>query len=321
MSVLLPLCLITSWSTNYTTRVQYPHPVLPTVITYNMSEFALAELTSRFSSDTFLSLSRVSTNSVRAAIRSGFARWGANSLVSFLETEGEADVTVRIGSGRKDKLAWVMPSRTGNTVLIVSEDKCWYPDASFCSTMRERAVEASLVLAFVWSLCIGCLLYVFWRPATTVVGATGRILLWSGVVAVPLFAVGCLPCVSCYDLERIISHEAGHVLLMGHSDEGRQFCGCGRDARECNSTAPGGGVMRAVFRHASQTCLSRDDVDGARTLWGGSCSDPVYCDEAASALGMHRVAVCLVYAFAASWSVVVLRNGLRKCDERTKIQP
>ena len=54
------------------------------------------------------------------------------------------------------------------------------------------------------------------------------------------------------------------------------MCGCGSESRECEGGERGEGgaddVMNSVFEHRKDACLSRDDVDAARTPYGGECS-------------------------------------------------
>ena len=133
------------------------------------------------------------------------------------------------------------------------------------------------------------------RRAPTPFVSTYRLLVWTVVVAIPVLALGALrPCVECNDLSAALMHEIGHALGLGHGDDedAAQTCGCGAAARACTRAAEDArdDVMHSLATTRATLCLSRDDVDGVRTLRGGECDDPVWCYESPAPLGYARTA-------------------------------
>ena len=65
--------------------------------------------------------------------------------------------------------------------------------------------------------------------------------------------------------------------------------------------------MTAYSVHRADACPLTDDVDAVRTLYGGNCSEPIWCYEKKSLAGTARIAVAIVLSFVVSWIVVTLR--------------
>ena len=83
------------------------------------------------------------------------------------------------------------------------------------------------------------------------------------------------------------------------------------DAASGGAARGGLGIMHSLASHRATACLGRDDVDAARTRFGGECGAPVWCyvggGEHAGG-GNARVAVALVYSLLLAAAVVGARN-------------
>lgn len=280
------------------------------VTTYRVDPSFCDSVLPYFREDTLLSWRTTTCGSVHEAIRRSFDAWQINSAgVVVREVLGDADVTIGVTDGAEGFVA--VATRYANLSLIqMTADTCWYTDTDFCHAVyRDRTILHTL-LVWVWSLSIVAILLIVCRPAAPV-RSVSRLLAWSVFLAIPLAYVGTIhPCLYCHNFVAVMMHEFGHVLGYDHSDDPNQLCGCGSNVTACNGTSvnPADAVMYSVSQRRSSTCLSRDDADGVRTLYGGSCTDPVWCYETDDPSGYSRLAVALVYSLLLSSAVVGLRN-------------
>ena len=256
--------------------------------------------------DAFLTWRLIGCADLRTEVRRAFDAWSHNSYATFVEVAAGGDVTVRAGTlANADFVA-----QADTTQVVVHNDTCWYRDRGFC-----RAVQPHLSLLWIvgvvgWTVTAAVGVVILCVPTRSIDSIT-RVVNWALFVSVPLVLFGVLyPCGRCYDLRRTLVHEVGHVLGFGHSDEGAQRCGCGNATVSCGVATSDDGVMRSATRRDMPACLSRDDVDGVRSLYGGRCDDPVWCHDGSSLSGTSRIAVALVYGFVVAWVVVVLRNTI-----------
>ena len=253
--------------------------------------------------------------STRAAVRRALDSWEhVAPTVRFVEAEHGARADVRFVTvptlseeGRSRILAQVH----GDTVQIAN-DVCWYTDPGFC----EDILPWQPLFLMAWGVSfvtVGVLV------CQTPTYPTLRLVAWTGVFAPPLLYWGALvPCVHCYDFVATMVHEAGHLLGLGHPDEGdKNRCGCGGAARACNATRTA--VMHSDLQRRTTSCPQPDDANGARSLYAPhACADPVWCYETHEASGVARVAVAAVLGFALAWAVVSVRHVWHTMRARKK---
>ena len=293
-------------------------PSLPSVLTYNVSQAFCQSIRRRFVEDKWFSWNIVGCEEVNMMVRQGFDAWEHNSLLSFVQTSDEADISVRASSSGDDRLAWATVSPDRTSTIDIAGDNCWYTDRSFCDAVRDFSVTVIAFLVVTWSAAVFAIAYVCWRPASTAFDAISRIVSWAVVIAQPLVLVAMYPCLTCFDFLTVHTHEVGHAIGLLHSDDpkGETMCGCQADAYACDPDPSATVVMHSLFRHRSSACLSRNDVDGVRTLWGGDCAKEVWCYASESLAGFYRISTSLVYAFAFAWLVVFARNLVVRCRRR-----
>lgn len=286
--------------------------------TYNISETFCADIQPRFFEDILSLMPKISCDEVRMLVRQGFSAWEQNSLISFVQTDGPANVVVDTSvHDHKRALAWAV-MLNGNTTIDISTDFCWYTDRKFCDAVRDWHVGLLFSMASSWLIALVTIILVCRNPASSVFGAVARIVAWSVLLSQPLVVMTIVPCIICYDFVTVLMHEVGHGLGLMHSNDetAQNFCGCQDAMQPCGTNDSFANVMHATFQHRSSACLSRDDVDGLRTLWGGRCEDPVWCYSSPSLSGFYRLHTAFVYSFAIAWSVVFLRNRIAKCRRR-----
>ena len=280
----------------------------PVMLTYNLSDDFCDRIQPRFLEDIVFSWHMLGCTDVSMLVRQGFDAWEHNSFVSFLQTNGSADIIVDASMSQDDDaLGWAVVGAHATTIDM-SRNFCWYTDRAFCDSVREWYVPLLVLMGTSWSISLVTILYVCRNRASTAFDAISRIVAWTVLLSHPLVLVTVLPCVVCYDFLTVLMHEVGHGLGLLHSDDATatNICGCRNVTRPCASSHQN--VMHSTFRHRPSACLSRDDVDGVRTMWGGDCLDPVWCYTSPSLSGFSRLHTSLVYSFAIAWTVVFLRN-------------
>jgi hypothetical protein len=315
-------------------------------IRYRVSDTFCDEVIPRFREDRLLGFRGTTCDDVHAAVRAGFDVWERNTeSLAFREANvtvhpngttadevATGEVFILLQSDptprQNDKNEAVIAYTTGRLAtelgeggeglgavrsISVSTDTCWYTSSEFCHAVHRHAVAVGIVLSFAWILAllaVGCLMY---RSVRFVEFVTMRLVAWTTFLAPPiLFWSSLLPCIQCFDFVVTVAHEIGHAIGLGHSDSAtfEWHCGCG-EAREARKACDiGGGIpplMAAYSVHRPDACPQRDDVDAVRTLYGGDCSQPIWCYETHSFASAARLAVAIVLAFVVAWCVVTLR--------------
>lgn len=108
-------------------------------------------------------------------------------------------------------------------------------------------------------------------------------------------------------------HEVGHILGFGHSDDEGQSCGCFNSTTTCtlDEEEKISSIMHSTVQRRSNSCLSRNDVDGLRAYYGPArCDEKIWCYENTTFAGHSRIAVAIVYGFTLSWMFVLVRGRI-----------
>lgn len=295
--------------------------------TYSIRDGFCDAMLHRLHEDRMLSWTDYDCDDVDAIVRRAFSEWQSNSrlLLSQVPYGYASDIVVASATYEGDSAtlgrAHAFRDRPArNATIFVDNSECWYADRAFCHFVVDNYVMLWIALGGVFALAVILTSGFVLRAPRRRLDVALRFVAWAMLFAPPILAVGgALPCVECYDLQTVITHEIGHALGLDHPDapgaSATVWCGCGDAARpgrcEDLSTLLSEGsrrsVMKSTFRHANHPCLARDDVDAVRTLWGGDCGAPVYCQDETSWLGIARVAIALLYSVGAAWLITLLR--------------
>ncbi len=291
-------------------------PLRP-VHTFSMNASLCEKVLPHFYEDTFLSWQRFTCDDVQAAVRRGFDTWSYNSMLSFREVTHSADIDIGAQVLEDAQMLAYWHTREFQEARIVfSSGMCWYTDAAYCAQAHQTFGWVVTLLVAVWGVSLaGVFLLLRYNPVRKV-DPVVRLVVWSVFFCIPLSAFGTLaPCFLCYDFESTVVHEVGHAIGFSHSGDASvsHRCGCGEGAVHCSTTpSPRESIMFESHLVRPHACLSRDDADGVRSLYGGDCDDPVWCYATTSFAGFTRLSISFVYSFLGAWVAVFARNSYER---------
>ena len=283
---------------------------------YFVEDSVCEKVLPRFYEDTLLTWRAFGCEDVRTSVRRAFDEWQYNTPgIRFYEVADPSAAQMSVSAeylSNTTLARW----RSVDAIIEIDEGTCWYTDQSFCSGVIEHSTLIWSLLVFVWVITFGFGGYFVYSPARRG-DILARVANWAVFISCPIVLfTAVLPCAVCYDFKYTMMHEIGHALGFGHTNETglKQSCGCGANRTECTLTDERmmDSIMYNHIQHTASSCLSRDDVDGLRTIYGpaNGCDTPAWCYRATSFTGHYRIAVALVYGFVLSWLFVLVRSSL-----------
>ena len=293
------LMLCTAWFM----KLDHPPTVLPTRLTYALDPSICYSVSQSFRDHAGLFWDTYGCNQVKSIIRGAFDEWGHNSQLQLheIELKGEVADIILLSTHLTDSniIAQATTYRVGSRKHFKIEfdgDRCWYVDQKFCSSVNGSSTYVSMFLIITWtiSIAIGCVIQT-WKAKTKPTKYFVYFLICFFFITSPLiFFVTIRTCGNCFDFRYVIMHEIGHVLGFSHTDSPEpQMCGCGNFTNQCDSPVSGNvvGIMHSQLITDSKACLSKNDVDGLRTHFGGDCDAPITCYDESSDVGGYRMGI------------------------------
>ena len=308
MLSLLSSCLV--WSRFHTRS-------LPNRINYYIEDTFCTKVLSNFWEDRFLTFRALTCDDVHLFVRNSFDSWQHNSYLSFYEISNIENASLVINSDTittKDVLGFATSSTHNLDSITIDEQDCWYRDNSFCYSLKKNQIIILVLFGVFWVLSTIGVIFVLLFPMKKI-ETTFRIVIWACFLAPPLILWGSLvPCLQCHNFEILMMHEIGHVLGLGHPEDEPNQCGCGN----YTTCADLGDikVMSSTIKNRPYACLSQDDVDGVKSIHGGSCSEDLKCYETVDFSGFSRLFVALLYTFTLSWTIVTMRTCYHKYRQK-----
>lgn len=261
-------------------------------------------------------------------IRRAFDAWEHNALrLGFQETSSPQLAHLRIldatratdGGTSADVLGLYKFERGVGATIRLSSNRCWYTDHGLCFLVHSHQLFLStltfggfgLMMLVIFSTCKSERIWL-------------RFAAWIVACACGVFyAVALRPCLDCHDFLMTLMHEIGHSIHLRHPDKISNFVahydGCSewndalRTTQLVNHT-----IMHSISKYRPIACISQDDADAIRTLYGGACQDPIWCYETVHFSSCTRFAILLVYSFLFASAIMMVEGLAQKIRVNTR---
>lgn len=304
-----------------------------TSITYSIEKDFCDKILHKFLEDRFLSFHSIDCDDVKWTLRRSFSAWEYNSdhlkfkEVSDSDTE-IADIHIRYQDVEKDNVlgtATIFKYSDGHHIekamITIDDSFCFYIDNVFCHRMNQFEASHNWFLPFLKALLISfCIIYsgilISLQIQSICYHRTNRqrLLLTFGTMMglfIPFLFWGVIvPCTNCHDFNILMTHEIGHSLGFGHSDEDYNQCGC-VNVTLCEPDLSSILVSKANTR--PNACLSQSDADGLHHTYNESCKSVVCFPSASeSYMGYTRGVMSILLPILASLAV----SATIHCTER-----
>ena len=292
---------------------------LPQNINYYMEEQFCDKMLSNFWEDRFLSFRSLNCDDISHFVRNSFDAWQHNSDLSFYEVSNieNASLIIKSDSIESKNVLGFASSFVHETDSITIDSKdCWYRDNSFCYSLKKNQIIILVLFGAFWLLSMAAIVVLLFIPLKKI-ETIFRIVAWACFLAPPLILWGSiLPCLQCYNFEVLMMHEIGHIIGLGHPDleTEQNQCGCGNYTACSKSNELS--TMSSIIKNRPYACLSQDDVDGAKSIHGGQCSESLKCYQTVDYSGFSRLAIALLYTFIISWTVVSIRTCFHRVRDK-----
>lgn len=297
-----------------------------TTITYSIANDFCEKIIPNFLEDRFLSFHSINCDDIQWTLRRAFSAWEYNSdLIKFKHVlynetrHGGINIAYKnvdeenvLGTATNFKYADDYHDTIVESRIVIDDSFCFYVDNIFCHNVKQFATQhdwlvpllkAFLLTQLVIYSCILISLHI--QSVCYHRTSRRRTLLTLGtmwVVFLPLLLWGVIfPCTSCHDFNILMTHEIGHSLGFGHTDENQNLCGCA-NVSLCDPDQESILVSKIDVR--PNACLSQSDADGLHQKYNESCK-PVVCFPSASEsyMGYTRAAVSIFIPTLASLAV------------------